>query len=247
MVKSEDISFSGGRENSFQGVLRDDISSFTPIFSNKNLDFAYPSCTRKESDSSRLGVEGLSDTPLVVLDDLPPNNLTLLSSDKADAYYESARSLYSQSSVILGDSRTSPNETTPLDPSSETTKTQSAKLMAKPHLYHDGCSWRFGPKRPNEEWVRRYCKKHGLIPSSLREGTYSHGRSAILKRRPNSKDLLLKLQEVVREYIEDSDDYGVEVSGVYSSWKESKTQDLMKEKEEKVVEFSLDFKFISYI
>lgn len=83
----------------------------------------------------------------------------------------------------------------------------------------------------------------------MREGTWtsSHGRSAILKRRPNSKDLLLKLQEVVREYIEDSDDYGVEVCGAYSSWKESKTQDLMKEKEEKVVEFSLDFKFISYI
>ena len=98
--------------------------------------------------------------------------------------------------------------------------------------------------RPSEEWVRRYCKKHGLIPSSLRKGTY--GWSAFFKRRPNSKDLLLKLQEVVKEYIEDSDDYGVEVSGVYSSWKESKTQDLMKEEKEKVVEFSLDFKFISY-
>lgn len=81
----------------------------------------------------------------------------------------------------------------------------------------------------------------------MREGTSSHGRSAIFKRRPNSKDLLLKLQEVVREYIEDSDDYGVEISGVYSSWKESKMQDFMKEKEEKIVEFSLDFKFISYI
>jgi len=51
---------------------------------------------------------------------------------------------------------------------------------------------------------------------------------------------------VVREHIEGSDDYGVEVSGVYSSWKESKMQDLMKKKQEKVVEFSLDFKFISY-
>ncbi len=69
-------------------------------------------------------------------------------------------------------------------------------------------------------------------------------------------DLLLKLREVVREYLEDSDDYppprklaggGVEVSGVYSSWKKSKMQDLIKEKEEKVVDVSLDFKFISYI
>lgn len=135
MVKSEDISFSreAGRENSFQGALVDDISSSAkrPIFSKEDHDFAYPSCTRKESDSSRLGVEGLSNTPLVVLDDLLPNNITLLSSDKADAYYESARSLHSQSSVILGDSRTSPNETTPLDPSSETTNTRSAKLMGK--------------------------------------------------------------------------------------------------------------------
>jgi hypothetical protein len=80
----------------------------------------------------------------------------------------------------------------------------------------------------------------------LREGTSSHGRSAILKRRPNSKGLLLKLEELVREYIEDSDDYGVEVSGVYSSWKEHNMQDLIKEKEENVVEFSVDFKFISY-
>ncbi|KAI8953564.1 hypothetical protein F4801DRAFT_576455 [Xylaria longipes] len=52
---------------------------------------------------------------------------------------------------------------------------RSSKFMAKPHLYHDGYSWRFGPKRPTEEWVRRYCEKHGLTPSSLREGTSSHG------------------------------------------------------------------------
>lgn len=128
MVKSEDISFSGGRENSFQGV--NDISSSTPIFSKENHDFTYPSCTRKESDSSRLGVEGLSNPPLVVLDGLP-NNFTFLSHDKADTYYKSARSLHSKSSVILGDSRTSPNETTPLDPSSETTNTRSAKLKGK--------------------------------------------------------------------------------------------------------------------
>jgi hypothetical protein len=130
MVKSEDIYSSGGRENSFQGV--DGIYSSTPIYSfgKENHDFAYPSYTRKESDSSRLGVEGLSNTPIVVLDGLP-NNITLLSSDKADAYYESARSLHSQSSVISGDSITSPNETTPLDPSSETTNTRSAKLMGK--------------------------------------------------------------------------------------------------------------------
>ena len=128
MVKSEDISFS---VNSFQGV--DDISSSAKrsIFLKENHDFAYPSCTQKESDSSRQGVEGLSNTPLVVSDDLLPNNLTLLSSDKGDAYYESARSLHSQSSVILGDSRTSSNVTTPLDPSSETTNTRSAKLIGK--------------------------------------------------------------------------------------------------------------------
>ena len=90
-------------------------------------------------------------------------------------------------------------------------------MLAKPHLHHDGYSWRYGPSHPKEEWVRQYCKKNDLIPSSLREGTFSHGRSAILKRRPKSKDLLQKLQEVAREYIEEGDDYGVEISGNFSS------------------------------
>jgi hypothetical protein len=51
---------------------------------------------------------------------------------------------------------------------------------------------------------------------------------------------------VVREHIEGSDDYGVKVSGNYSSWKESKAKDLMIEKTEKVVKFSVNFEFISY-
>lgn len=124
MVKSEDISV----ENSFQGV--DGISSYTRIFSKENHDFVSPSCTRKESDSSRQGGEGFSNPPLAVLDSLP-NSITLSGFDKADAYCESARSLLSESSVILGDSVSSPDETTPLDSSSETTNTQSSKLTGR--------------------------------------------------------------------------------------------------------------------
>jgi hypothetical protein len=128
MVKSEDISFFGRKENSFQRV--DGIFSSTPIFLKQNHDFANPSCTRKEFNSSQLGVGGLSNIPLAVMDGLPNDN-TLSSSDKADTYYESAISLYSPSSVILDDSRTSLNETTPLDLSSETTNTRSSKLKDK--------------------------------------------------------------------------------------------------------------------
>ena len=46
--------------------------------------------------------------------------------------------------------------------------------------------------------------------------------------------------------MEEGDDFGVEVSAGYSSWRESKISDLTKEKKEKAIEFSLDFKFISY-
>ena len=98
--------------------------------------------------------------------------------------------------------------------------------------------------RPNDEWVRRHCKKHGLIPSSLRRTTSS--KVALVKKRPTSKTLLQKLKEVVRQHLEEGDDFGVEVSAGYSSWRESNISDLTEEKEEKAIEFSLDFKFISY-
>ena len=73
-------------------------------------------------------------------------------------------------------------------------------LLAKPHLYHDGYSWRYGPTHPSEEWVRMYCKQHGLIPSSSRRTISS--KVAIVKKRPTSKTLLQKLKEVVRQHLE---------------------------------------------
>jgi hypothetical protein len=54
------------------------------------------------------------------------------------------------------------------------------------------------------------------------------------------------LEEVVRQHLEQDDDFEVKVSGDYSSWKESKAEDLMTEKTEKVVKFSVNFEFISY-
>jgi len=117
-------------------------------------------------------------------------------------------------------------------------------LLAKPHLHHDGYSWRYGPTHPSEEWVRKYSKQHGLIPSSLRRTTSS--KVAIVKKRPTSKILLERLKEVVRQHLEEGEDFGVEVSAGYSSWRESNISDLTEEKEEKAIEFSLDFKFISY-
>ena len=92
--------------------------------------------------------------------------------------------------------------------------------------------------------LERYCKQHGLIPSSLRRTTSS--KVAIVKKRPTSKILLERLKEVVRQHLEEGEDFGVEVSAGYSSWRESNISDLTKEKKEKAIEFSLDFKFISY-
>lgn len=68
----------------------------------------------------------------------------------------------------------------------------------------------------------------------------------IVKKRPTSKTLLQKLKEVVRQHLEEEDDFGVKVSAGYSSWRESKISDLTMEKKEKAIEFSLDFKFISF-
>jgi hypothetical protein len=66
-----------------------------------------------------------------------------------------------------------------------------------------------------------------------------------MKRRPKSKLLLQKLKEVVRDILdEESED--MEISGDFTSWKESTIEDFVEEKQEKVVEFSLDLKFISY-
>lgn len=73
----------------------------------------------------------------------------------------------------------------------------------------------------------------------------SSGR--IVRKRSTSLSLLQKLEEVVRQHFEQEDDFGVKVSGDYSSWKESKAEDLMIEKTEKVVKFSVNFEFISYI
>jgi hypothetical protein len=47
-----------------------------------------------------------------------------------------------------------------------------------------------------------------------------------------------KLEEVIRQHLEGEDDFRVKVSGDYSSRKESKAEDLMTEKTEKVVKFS---------
>jgi hypothetical protein len=66
-----------------------------------------------------------------------------------------------------------------------------------------------------------------------------------MKRRPKSKLLLQKLKEVVR-YILDEESEDMEISGDFTSWKESTIEDFVEEKQEKVVEFSLDLKFISY-
>jgi hypothetical protein len=68
----------------------------------------------------------------------------------------------------------------------------------------------------------------------------------ILRNRSTSGSLLQKLEEVVREHLKEKDDFRVKVSGDYSSWKESKAEDLMIEKTEKVVKFSVNFEFISY-
>ena len=115
----------------------------------------------------------------------------------------------------------------------------------KPHLYHDGYSRHRGPTHPRDKWVGEHCKKRGLIPSSLfRRGKPSF--VAIVRKRPASKPLLQKLQEVVRQHLEEEDDFGVKVRGDYYSWNESKAEDLMNEKTEKVVKFSVDFEFISY-
>jgi hypothetical protein len=60
-----------------------------------------------------------------------------------------------------------------------------------------------------------------------------------------AKPLLKKLEEIVLQHLEGEKDFGVKVHGKYSSWKESSREDLMLEKEEKVVKFSMDFEFIS--
>lgn len=102
--------------------------------------------------------------------------------------------------------------------------------------------------RPNKEMVRRHCKEDDLIPSSLRQGSLTlKERSSIIKRRrPKSKDLIIKLQEVVREYLEDRDDFGVNVLGDFSSWVETKELRVETEEEENRIEFSIDFKYVSY-
>ena len=116
--------------------------------------------------------------------------------------------------------------------------------MAKSSLHYDGEHWRYGPARHSEKWAREYCKKKGLVPSSLRSGPGSS--KSIMKKRPASKALLQKLKEVIRQHLEGEEDFGVEVWGDYLSWKESNFSNLMVEKEEKCVEFSLDFSFVSY-
>lgn len=116
--------------------------------------------------------------------------------------------------------------------------------MAKASLHHDGEHWRYGPSRRSEKWAREYCKKNGLIPSSLRRGGGSS--ESVLKKRPDSRALLQKLKEVVRQHLEGEEDFGVEIRGHYKSWAQSKESDLLAEMQEKYVGFDVSFHFHSY-
>lgn len=103
-------------------------------------------------------------------------------------------------------------------------------LLAKSHLHRSG-----------------YGNRTALMRrSTLRQvPTQAKSRSPIAKRRPN-EELLLRLREVVKEYLGEEIYNDMTMDGKYSSWKESKTEDLIQENTEKVVKFSVDFQFIGY-
>ena len=111
-----------------------------------------------------------------------------------------------------------------------------------PHCHHDGLGWRYGPTYPTERWAREHCKKKGLLFSELPRPRTS---LFLKKKRPTLSKLLEKLNNVVREHLEEENDIRVKISGDYISWKENKDEDLMIEKEHKVVDFSVGFKFES--
>ncbi len=72
----------------------------------------------------------------------------------------------------------------------------------------------------------------------------------ILKKRPYTRTLLEKLEKVVKEHFKDNTLEGNTTAAMASSdiltWKQIYMEDIGKKDEQKITEFSINFKHISY-
>ncbi len=115
----------------------------------------------------------------------------------------------------------------------------------RPHLHHNGVEWRYGPQRLSgrSKSVREHLKQR----DSERLPTLQKISSrTIIYNRPQIKTLTQKLEEVVEQHLKENLEDCVRASSDISSWKESSEWVIMEDIKTKVVEFTLDFRFISY-
>ena len=124
----------------------------------------------------------------------------------------------------------------------------------RPHLHHNGVEWRYGPRRLSgrSKSVREHLKQRDLERSPTLQKISSR---TIIYNRPQVKTLAQKLEDVVEQHLKENL-YGppplrgtdcVRASSDISSWKESSEWIVMEDiKTKKIVEFTLDFWFISY-
>lgn len=112
-----------------------------------------------------------------------------------------------------------------------------------PHLHHNGVEWRYGPRRLSgrSKSVREHLKQRDSerTPQNISSQT-------ILYKCPQVKTLTQKLEGVVEQHLKENPEDCVRASSDISSWKESSEWVVLEDIRTKVVEFSLDFRFISY-
>ena len=115
----------------------------------------------------------------------------------------------------------------------------------RPHLHHNGVEWRYGPRRLSgrSKSVREHLKQR----DSKRSPTLQKISSlTIIHNRPQIKTLAQKLEGVVEQHLRENPGDCVRASSEISYWKESSEWVVMEDIKTEVMEFSLEFRFISY-
>ena len=113
--------------------------------------------------------------------------------------------------------------------------------LAKPDIFWDGISWRQGPARlSSAQLSKRLRNGNRLVPASRMR----FDKHVIMKKRPHTKVLFQKLEEVLKNHFseqKDEDDL-VEVFLNCSSWNETQVSNVLKTEEEVSFDFKLEIK-----
>lgn len=121
-------------------------------------------------------------------------------------------------------------------------------LSARSHIHHDGYRWRLGPRNLTEKSALNL-KRNEIQDMISSESVQKNCTNTILKKRPDTEQLLSKLEKVIKEYFKDITLEG-NVKSMASadilSWKEICHKDIGNDKEQKIREFCINFKYISY-